>query len=155
MVTVLFPNTFQSLAKAKFPEKLFLFKLSDMRSILNLAFTSLWLHSLNLRPEDRHQCCRSAWVEDGGWWFHRAAVGVGRFVMSKSKAIPACYAEHVLFCSAVTKHRSVTKAKPTGKPNTTGHALLQKDHLISGETSSKSNWELEQEHTTVHVPLEA
>lgn len=91
----------------------------------------------------------------GGWWFHRASLGVDRFVMPKSKAVPACFAEHVLFCTAVTKHRSVTKTKPTGKPNTTGHALLQKGHPISGETSSKSNWDLEQEGTTVHVPLEA
>lgn len=62
---VLFPNTFYSLAKAKFPEKLFFFKLSVMRNILNLAFVSLCLHSfLDVRPDDSCPCRRSGWVED-------------------------------------------------------------------------------------------
>lgn len=55
-------------------------------------------------------------MEDGGWWFHCPAVGVDRFVMPKSKTVPDWYAEHVLFCSAVTKHRFVTKAKTTENP---------------------------------------
>lgn len=55
--------------------------------------------------------------------------------MPKSKTVPDWYAEHGLFCSAVTKHMFVAKAKKTPEnPTPQSMSLLQND-----ETSSKNS----------------